>query len=695
LRTVVSFLLPAALLPAGQPIRGFHAADVEAQHATESRLRAYPEPPRARAYLRRMAGEPHHAGSPGSKAVAEYALSLFRQWGLEARIEEFEALLPFPTVRLVELTAPVRFKARLAEPVMAEDPDSGDRNQLPLYNAYSASGDVTGPLVYVNYGIPSDYVQLKKMGVDVKGKIVLARYGQSWRGTKAKLAQENGAIGCLIYSDPREDGYFQGDVFPKGPFRPALSAQRGSVLDMPVAVGDPLSPGWASEKGSRRLSLDQAATVMRIPVLPLSHADALPLLEQLNGPVVPVEWRGALPVTYHAGPGPAIVRIKTDFDWSSRPLYNVVARIPGKSLPDEWILYGNHHDAWVNGAADPVSGAAALLETARSFAELRKTGWQPSRTLLFALWDGEEFGLMGSTEWVEKHKEDLQSKLIAYLNSDTNTGGALGASGSPLLNEFLREVARDCLDPVTGKPLLDTARRRDAGQSAAPFEIGPLGAGSDYVAFQHHAGIPSLNLGFSKPGASGTYHSIYDSVAWFEKTMDKDYLYSRALAQTFATAILRMSESRIHPYSFRYFETAVRRWLEETGKLSGAPDLRSVASALNEVKSAGERFEKAYETALPRMAASPSRLPAINARLRAVERTLLAPGGLPGRTWYKHQVYSPGLYTGYSAKTLPAIREPLESGSPEESARNVKPLADALRRFAGEVNEISRGLESF
>ncbi len=648
----------------------------------EKKLRSYPSPTRAREYMKRMAAEPHHAGSPASKAVAEYALDLLKQWGFDARIEEFEALLPYPTETLVEMTAPVKLRLKLKEPVTAADPDSGDKNQLPLYNAYSASGDVTAPLVYVNYGIPKDYELLKKLGVDVKGKIVIARYGGSWRGTKPKVAAENGALACLIYSDPRDDGYFQGDPFPKGPYRPAESAQRGSVMDMPVAVGDPLSPGWASEKGGRKLKREEAVTIMKIPSLPLSWTDAKPLLERLGGPVAPAEWRGGLPITYHLGGGPAVVHVKTEFDWTSKPIYNVIARMKGASLPDQWVIYGNHHDAWVNGAGDPVSGAIALLETARAFSQLKATGWQPQRTLMFALWDAEEFGLIGSTEWVEKHRDELQAKAVAYFNTDMNTGGKLNAGGSQMLEKFFTDVIRDIEDPAKGKSLLALAEAAgEDGSAGKPFALGPLGAGSDYVAFVHHAGVPSLNLGFGAPGSAGTYHSIYDSYAWFSQHMDKDFQYARLLAQVMGTSMLRMSEAALLPHDFRAVGRVVREWAGEIKAQYGKLDLGEVMKAVDGLDIAAKRY---HDATAPRLS-EPMPVLAPNQVLIGAERALTRQAGLPGRSWYRHQLYAPGLYTGYNARTLPGVREAADLGKMVEAQQQVGILAETLREFTGEV----------
>ena len=655
-------LLAALTIPlfAQMPtMRGFSAPGAEAQRALEAKARAIPDPVRARQYLEKMAAEPHHAGSPASKAVADYAAGLLRSWGLEVKIEEFEALLPYPKSRTLELIGPSGFTPKLYEPFLKADPDSTDQNQLPTYNAYSASGDVTADLVYVNYGIPADYAQLKKLGIDVKGKIVIARYGGSWRGTKAKTAQENGAIGCLIYSDPHDDGYYRGDAFPEGPWRPADSVQRGSVMDMPVYVGDPLSPGWASEKGARKLARAEATSIMKIPVLPISYADAQPLLAALKGPVAPVEWRGALPLTYHIGPGPAKVRLAVDFDWTTKPLYNVIATIPGSERPDEWVIYGNHHDAWVNGASDPVSGAAALLESARSLAELTKSGWRPKRTIKFALWDGEEFGLIGSTEWVEKHRDELKRKTALYINTDANTGGKLGFGGSGTLEAFFAEVMRDALD------------EKDRPEKT---ELNPLGAGSDYVAFVHHAGIASLNMGFGSAGGAGTYHSIYDSTAWFVNHMDKDFVYSRKLSQLTSTALLRASEAPVVPIAFSAVERNVRKWIAEAKGI----DTSAVTAELDKLAPVAARFDKALAAA---PALDGGKLNKLNVLLIGAEQALTRPRGLPQREWYKHQLSAPGLYTGYGSVTLPAVNESLQLERKADAQAGVVELAAALANF--------------
>src|SRR5690348_9752857 len=405
---VVSLAMASFLFAQDHSFRGFLADQARSQAEAEKKGRALPDPQLMSKYSEFIAAEPHQAGSPRSKQVAEYIEKLLKQWGLSTEVESFDVLLPYPTVRLVEVTAPNHYEAKLKEPVIPEDPDSGDRNQLPTYNAYSATGDVTGEAVYVNYGVPGDYDWLAKHGIDVKGKIVIARYGQSWRGIKAKVAAEHGALACLIYSDPRDDGYFASDIFPKGPMRPWQGVQRGSVMDMPLYSGDPLTPGWASVAGAKRLSRQESKVLMKIPVLPLSYGDAQPILEQLTGPLAPESWKGALPLTYHVGPGAAKVHVKTDFDWTNKPIYDVIATIPGSTFPNEWVMAGNHHDAWVNGADDPTSGTVALLEDARALGALVKQGWSPKRTIKIAFWDSEEFGLIGSTEWVEKHQDELK-----------------------------------------------------------------------------------------------------------------------------------------------------------------------------------------------------------------------------------------------------------------------------------------------
>lgn len=712
LRTL-SFLLPIAALaayaqaPAIAPLRGFLPDQWKTQHDLEEQAKAVPQAERLRIYMDRMAAKPHHAGSPGSKAVADYLVALLTEWGFDTRIETFQALIPYPTTRTVEMTSPVRFRAKLAEPPIPEDPATSQENQLPTFNAYAASGDVTAPLVYVNYGQPEDFEYLKKMGVDVKGKIAIVRYGRSWRGLKPKLAQDNGAVGCLIYSDPREDGFFQNDVYPLGPMRPSDGVQRGSVMDMALYPGDPLSPGWASEPGSKRLPLEEAKTLIRIPVLPISWADAAPLLQQLTGPLVPESWRGALPLTYHAGPGPATIHLQVDFDWATRPLYNVIATIPGAVRKDQWVIYGNHHDAWVNGASDPVSGDAVLLETARTLSVLRKQGWQPKRTIMLALWDGEEYGLLGSTEWVEKHMDELDRNAAVYINSDSSGRGPLTAGGSASLEPFIAEVLRDVADPATSKSLLDIARDRKTPVVAfagapppappepreRPFRLDPLGSGSDYVPFLDHAGIASLNLGFA--AGDGVYHSIYDTPAWYQQFSDGDRAYSKALTQVMSLALLRLADAPVLPFDFGSLSASASRWVEEIRKQlphgNSRLDLRPVSVQLTRLTAAGKAYEEELSAWAKR--GSPERPVKVDESLRKTERVLLSTDGLPRREWYRSQIYAPGMLTGYSAKTLPGLREAVESRQWDEANQQARKLAETFRAAAAQVEDATRLLK--
>ena len=699
-----------AQAPAAAPLRGFPSGQWKIEHDLEEQAKAVPQAERLRIYMDRIAAKPHHAGSPGSKAVADYLAAMLMDWGFDTRIETLESLIPYPTIRVVEMTAPVHFRAKLAEPPITQDPATSQDNQLPTFNAYAASGDVTAPLVYVNYGQPEDFEYLKKIGVDLKGKIVIVRYGRSWRGLKPKLAQDNGAVGCLIYSDPREDGFFQNDAYPLGPMRPGDGVQRGSVMDMAVYPGDPLSPGWASEPGSKRLAREDAKTLMKIPVLPISWADALPLLQQLTGPLVPESWRGALPLTYHAGPGPATVHLQVDFDWATRPLYNVIATIPGTASKDpadkdQWIIYGNHHDAWVNGASDPVSGDAVLLETARTLSALRKQGWEPKRTIMLALWDGEEYGLLGSTEWVEKHMDELGRNAAVYINSDSSGRGPLTAGGSASLEPFIAEVLRDVADPATSKSLLEVARDRRTpaapAAGAAPrteqrervFHLEPLGSGSDYVPFLDHAGIPSLNLGFA--AGDGVYHSIYDTPAWYEQFSDGDRTYGKALAQVMSLAILRLAGASVLPFDFGSLSASASRWVDEIRKelphANAKVDLRPVSLQLTRLTAAAKAYDEELSAWAKRGA--PERLLKVDESIRKTERALLSTDGLPRREWYRSQIYAPGMLTGYSAKTLPGLREAVENRQWDEANQQARKLAETFRTAAAQVEEAARLLK--
>jgi N-acetylated-alpha-linked acidic dipeptidase len=694
-------------------LRGFAADAVAEQRQREQQFRAVPDSARLKEYVNEMAGEPHVAGQPSSRRVAEYALGKFQSWGLDARIESFEALMPWPTERRVEMTAPSPYTLALKEPALPQDPDSTDANQTPTFNAYSGDGNVTGQVVYVNYGMPADYEQLDRLGISVRGRIVLARYGAGWRGIKPKVAYEHGAVGCLIYSDPRDDGYFAGDVYPAGAFRPEQGVQRGSVMDMPIHPGDPLSPGWASEPGARKLAQADAATILKIPVLPISYGDALPLLRALKGPVAPEAWRGALPITYHVGPGPSELRMKLAFEWRNRPLHDVIVRIEGSTFPDEWIIFGNHHDAWVNGADDPTSGAAALMETARGLSELLKAGWRPKRTIVLALWDGEEWGLLGSTEWAEKHADELRDKAAVYINSDSTGKGWLSAGGSHGLQTFMNEVARDIPDPRTGRPVVEEARRRsvmaapaaDRDQvSADPaLRLQPLGSGSDFTPFLQHLALSSLNVGFGGEGGGGVYHSAYDTVNWYRNFSDSDYAYGRTLSQLTGTLLMRLADAAVLPFQFSDTADTLMRYVGELEKLAAskagttnrAIDLVPVRTAVEALKRAGQIYEQAYSGLPDAPSASllgRRELRDLNRTLLTSERALGNSDGLPRREWFKHQIYAPGFYTGYGVKTMPQIREGLEEGRLDEAAGGVRTVSAAVNALAERVEQAARTL---
>ena len=692
-----------------RPIRGFPDDAVAAQRQREEQFKKIPDSARLKEYMEAMAGEPHVAGQPSSKKVADYALAKFKSFGLDAKLEEFEAMMPWPIETTVEVVGPEKYSLRVKEPVLPEDPDSGD--QTPLYNAYSSDGNVTGEVVYVNYGMPADYERLKELGVDVKGKIVIARYGAGWRGIKPKVAYEHGAIGCLIYSDPRDDGYYAGDVYPGGPYRPEFGAQRGSVMDMPVHAGDPLTPGWGSEAGGKKNRIEDSVTILKIPVLPISYGDAAPILRQLKGKVVPNEWKGALPFTYHVGPGPAQVHMNLRFEWKNRPLYNVVARIPGTTRPDEWIIFGNHHDAWVSGADDPISGASALMETARGLGELLKTGWRPSRTIILALWDGEEWGLLGSTEWAEKHDAELKQKAAVYINTDGTGKGWLNTGGSHGLQQFMNEVAKDVMDPRSGKPVFEEARRRavmgepEADRKAAEADpslrLAPLGSGSDFTPFLQHLTVSALNVGFGGESPGGVYHSAYDTVKWYQTHSDGDYSYGRTLSQLTGTLVMRLADAPVLPFQFSDTADTLMRYVVELEKLAETKkeskvDMKQVRNAVESLRSSAQAFEKAYASvgkANTQTLLARKELQELNKLLLTSEQKLGNTEGLPRRDWFKHQIYAPGFYTGYGVKTMPQIREGLEEGRFTEAQGGVRTVSAAVNALAAQVESAARALQ--
>ena len=705
-------LPPAARPQSADPPRGFLAGQWEEQRQIEERFRAIPDPARIREYMEYMSEEPHIGGfGHGSKRVADYALEKFLSFGLDAAIEETEALMPLPVDRHVEVLGPEPYTMRLAELGIPEDKDSSDPGQLPTFNPYAADGDVTGEVVFVNYGIPEDYEKLAELGISVEGKIVLARYGRSWRGIKAKLAQENGALGALLYSDPEEDGYYQGLTYPEGPYRPKWGVQRGSIMDMPVHPGDPLTPGWGAKEDREKLTRETARTLVKIPVLPISWGDALPILEQLRGTASPNDdWKGALPITYHIGPGPVTVRMRTAYDWQVRPIYNVVARIEGSTYPDEWIVHGNHHDAWCNGATDPISGAVQLMETARGFGELLQAGIRPRRTVVFALWDAEEWGLLGSTEWAETHRADLGEKGVTYINTDSTGKGWLSMAGSHTLQRFLNEVARDIEDPERGVSVFEAARARRLETAANPdarreieqsddLRLAALGSGSDYTVFIDHLTMASLNLGFGGDSPGGVYHSNYDSFHWYQKFSDREYVFGRTLSRLIGTAIWRLANAAILPFGFTDLADAMATYVEEIRETHAAMespeeiDFEAIEGALDALRDAGQGYEEALSgltDASAEAVLGNVRVSELNQLLYTSERRLGYEEGLPNREWFRHQVYAPGFYTGYGVKTIPGVREGIEEEEWEAARFYVRVVSEALSSLTDQVREAER-----
>jgi N-acetylated-alpha-linked acidic dipeptidase len=734
---------PAALVAApaaDPPLLGFSAARAAEERALEARFAAALSKGDLSPWLKRLSARPHPVGSAYGKENVEFMAGLFRSWGYDTRIEEFRVLFPTPKTRLVELVAPTHFVARLAEPAVPGDATSGQSaEQLPTYNAYSVDGDVTGDLVYVNYGVPKDYEELEKRGIDVKGKIVLARYGGSWRGIKPKVAAEHGAVGCIIYSDPKDDGYFEGDVYPKGAYRNENGVQRGSVADMPLYPGDPLTPGVGATADAKRLDRKDAATLTKIPVLPISYGDAKPLLAALAGPMAPEAWRGALPLPYHLGPGPARVHLKLEFNWDLVPARDVIATLPGSERPDEWVVRGNHHDAWVNGADDPLSGLVDLLEEAKAVGTLAKSGWKPRRTIVYAAWDGEEPGLLGSTEWAETHETELQKKAVLYINTDSNGRGFFGVGGSHLLERFINQVARDVKDPERGMSVLDrnraarlvngSAEERQDLRGRADLRIPALGSGSDFTPFLQHLGIPSLNMGYGGEGGGGSYHSVYDSFDHYTRFIDPTFQYGMALAETGGRAVLRFANADILPYEFtdladtigtyvkevKALADTLRQQTEETnrqiddGQLLAAADPTETYvvprakepvphlnfAPLENALAALEKSARAYDRAAAATDRNLSEATQkeLDAALMGVERAFLTREGLPRRPWFRHQVYAPGFYTGYGVKTLPAVREALEQRSWGEATEQVTVVGRAIEAAAAAIDKATAVLK--
>ncbi|HQV05779.1 MAG: transferrin receptor-like dimerization domain-containing protein [Chitinophagaceae bacterium] len=722
-----------------QKIMGFTEAAAQKQIAWEKLLDENIQASNQDQYMQFLTSHPHHVGSPQDEKNAKYMADLFKKWGYQTSIESYYVLFPTPKLRKLELLGDNYFNASLMEPVVKEDKTSGQLDeQLPPYNAYSADGDVTAELVFVNRGVPADYEELDRRGISVKGKIVIAKYGGSWRGIKPKVAAEHGAIGCIIYSDPADDGYARGDTYPKGGFRPKEGAQRGSVMDMPIYPGDPLTPNIGATKDAKRLKIAEVKTIMKIPVIPISWGDALPFLKSLQGEVVPPSWRGGLPITYHIGPSNEKVHLQLAFNWDIKKINDVIAKIPGSVWPDEWVIAGNHHDAWVNGAQDPISGMVAELEDARAIGELVKKGFAPKRTIVFCAWDGEEPALLGSTEWAEDHQKEIQQKAVAYINTDDNGRGYINAGGSHTFEPFFNEIIEQVIDPETGVSLkerkyaqkLVNAKSTDRSKlmNEKDMKLDALGAGSDWGSFLQHLGIPTLQLGFGGEEKGTQYHSTYDSYDFFTRFIDPHFFYGVALSQTTGRVIMRLANAELMPIDFTSFYTTLCSYIDQIKKMLSDtrretadltemqkeklfslvedPDVvyaapkeekpvpflnfSSLDNAMVSLKKASETFKNLYKKGFLLSADKKKKL---NEILYKAEQSLLQQKGLPNREWYRHQIYAPGFYTGYGVKTIPGVRESIEQRKWNEAQTNIVIVANTIQNYTAQILAANKLLE--
>jgi len=735
----------ATVAPTSSRLTGYSSQSSSLESDWEKKFQNGILPENIRENMRRLSARPHHVGSPYDKDNAEWILSKFKEWGFDAKIETFNVLFPTPKIRLVEMLQPTRFQAKMQEPVVPSDPTSNQTaEQLPTYNAYSIDGDVTAPLVYVNYGAREDYERLDRLGISVKGAIVISRYGDGWRGIKPKVAAEHGAIGCIIYSDPRGDGFYKGDDYPSGGWRPRDGVQRGSVMDTDYP-GDPLTPGVAATADAKRLSIKEAKTITKIPVLPISYADALPLLSALKGPVAPEGWRGALAITYHIGPGPAQVHLRVASNWDIKPVYDVIGTLHGSDGGQQWVVRGNHHDAWVNGADDPISGQAAMLEEARMLGDLHRQGWTPKRSIIYCAWDGEEPGLLGSVEWVEAHVDELKTHAVAYINSDGNERGFLFPGGTQDLQSFISGVARDIQDPETHTSvfqrshLASIAKAKDAEErntirKSSDLLVKAVGDGSDYTAFQDFAGISTLSVEFGDEDDGDQYHSIYDDFYWYTHFADTDFSYGRALAQTAGTAMMRLAGADLTPVDYSPQAEAIAKYETELEKLlkdkqdefternlelqegvftatadprkpSVPPPVETVPpymnfsplkNAIELLKKSSERYSKALSDwhAKGSPPLSEQSLQLVNADLLKVSRLFLNEKGLPERPWFKNQIYAPGAYTGYGAKPIAAVREYMDEKKWKDADAQIPQVAQAIENAAAGISKAADDLEN-
>ena len=690
-------------------LRGFTASRTAAEEQWETKFAQLPNAGRAEATLQRLTAEPHLAGTEASRRVAEYLRDEYRAAGLEAELAPYTAVLAYPGEILLQRTAPGSLRLGRPEEPVPGDPSTSDTRSVPAYSAYSPAGEVTAQVVYANYGLPEDFQRLVELGVDLRGKIALIRYGQCFRGVKVHLAEMNGAAGVLLYSDPADDGYREGDPYPQGPWRPESGIERGSIQYTFLYPGNPIAPlkGLSGAEFARRLETRQGLNLPHIPTLPISWRDAAELMPYLRGPKVPREWQGGMPSTYHAGPGPAEVHLKVAMSLETRTIYNVIARLPGET--NEWVIAGNHHDAWVFGAADPGSGTAVLLEVARSLGALKRAGWTPRRTILFCSWDAEEFGLVGSTAWVEDHLSELGRNAVAYLNMDIAVSGErFGAGATPSLRELVREAARDTTDPRTGRTVYERWRERSgasagtqragaAPQNAAerPLPMSALGSGSDYSAFYQHAGIPAMDI--NSVGDYGVYHSIYDDFEWMKRFGDPEFAYHVMMARIAGRILMRLADADVPAFDYGEYAAEVERLLGDlrtavraaTVRNEHPLDLRGVESAAAGFQAAAREASEAVRELL---AKSPDRQRAesVTRALAGVEAALLTPGGLAGRPWYRHTFSAPGVNNGYAAVIFPGVREAIERRDWAAARLEAEALQEAFERAADRLRQAAR-----
>lgn len=683
----------------GNPLFGFRNSAEE--KAIETRFMAVPDPKLAEAHLRTLTQAPHMAGTPEDKATADYVAQKFREAGLETEIIEYEIWMNYPSEISVDLTAPegVSMHGPTREHVNG-DPYQDDPRVVMPFNAMSPSGDVEAEVVYANYGSPADFKKLQDLRIDVRSKIVLVRYGENFRGVKAFVAQEHGAAGVLIYSDPADDGWRRGDKYPQGPWRPDTGVQRGSIGYMFQFPGDPTTPGFASIPSlpdSKRVPPQQSAQLPKIPTTPLSYADAWPILEHLEGPASPRDWQGSLPFTYHLGPGPSKVKMHLRQDYQYRSIWDVIGKVRGGEAPEQWVVGGNHRDAWVYGAVDPNSGTAAMLESVHGIGELLKSGWKPKRTIVLGSWDAEEEGLIGSTEWGEQHASDL-ANAPGYFNMDVAVSGTrFVASSVPSLKQFLRDVTKVVPTPKGGilydewkkanqpgtenaqvptEAIGDTARL-PAAQGKTDVPVGDLGSGSDYTVFLQHLGVPSTDV--SSTGSYGVYHSVFDNFNWFKKFGDPDFSYEQEMARVFGLELIRMADADVLPYDYEEYAKEIAAYIE-TARKKANNDFASQAPDFKQALDAARHFEQVAARMLEREKNSPKNLASLNQALREAERALLIPDGLPNRPWFHHAIYAPGQYTGYAAVVIPGVNEAIDKRDLERTREQISALAAALNR---------------